>query len=113
MMIGAPGAGKGTQARFVSEALDIPHVSSGHVPYGFGIDTQGRIFVSEAEASGLSSYRLGSAGDLTTLSASISNGQAAACWAVVTGDGRFVYTANAMTGTAAPASPAATRPTWR
>jgi adenylate kinase len=29
LLIGAPGAGKGTQARFVSEALGIPHVATG------------------------------------------------------------------------------------
>lgn len=29
LIVGAPGAGKGTQARFVSEALGIPHVSTG------------------------------------------------------------------------------------
>lgn len=29
LLIGAPGAGKGTQARFVREALGIPHVSTG------------------------------------------------------------------------------------
>lgn len=29
LLIGAPGAGKGTQARYVREALGIPHVASG------------------------------------------------------------------------------------
>lgn len=29
LLIGAPGAGKGTQARFICEALDIPHVATG------------------------------------------------------------------------------------
>ena len=29
LLFGAPGAGKGTQARFLAEALDVPHVSSG------------------------------------------------------------------------------------
>jgi adenylate kinase len=29
LLIGAPGAGKGTQARFVREALGIPHVATG------------------------------------------------------------------------------------
>ena len=29
LIVGAPGAGKGTQARFVSEALGVPHVASG------------------------------------------------------------------------------------
>ena len=29
VLLGAPGAGKGTQARFLSEALGIPHIASG------------------------------------------------------------------------------------
>ncbi len=29
LLIGAPGAGKGTQARFLAESLDVPHVASG------------------------------------------------------------------------------------
>jgi adenylate kinase len=29
LLIGAPGAGKGTQARYVSEALGIPHIATG------------------------------------------------------------------------------------
>jgi adenylate kinase len=29
LLLGAPGAGKGTQARFLSEALGVPHVASG------------------------------------------------------------------------------------
>ncbi len=31
VMLGAPGAGKGTQARMLSEALGIPQVSSGDI----------------------------------------------------------------------------------
>ena len=31
VMLGAPGAGKGTQARMLSEALHIPQVSSGDI----------------------------------------------------------------------------------
>ncbi|MBV9134651.1 MAG: nucleoside monophosphate kinase, partial [Chloroflexi bacterium] len=29
LLLGAPGAGKGTQARFLAEALGVPHVASG------------------------------------------------------------------------------------
>ena len=31
IMLGAPGAGKGTQARMLSEALGLPQVSSGDI----------------------------------------------------------------------------------
>src|SRR5437016_3410650 len=29
LLLGAPGAGKGTQARFLADVLGVPHVSSG------------------------------------------------------------------------------------
>ena len=29
LLLGAPGAGKGTQARFLTRILDLPHVASG------------------------------------------------------------------------------------
>jgi adenylate kinase len=31
VLMGPPGAGKGTQAKFVSEALNIPHISTGEI----------------------------------------------------------------------------------
>ncbi|MBV9578304.1 MAG: adenylate kinase [Chloroflexi bacterium] len=31
LLLGAPGAGKGTQARFLAETLDVPHVASGEL----------------------------------------------------------------------------------
>jgi 6-phosphogluconolactonase (cycloisomerase 2 family) len=73
--------------------------SAGAVPFGFAVDGRGRLFVSEASASSLSSYDVNRAGDLTRISAAVANGQRAACWAVVTENGRFVYTANAGNGT--------------
>jgi 6-phosphogluconolactonase (cycloisomerase 2 family) len=72
--------------------------SAGVTPFGFAIDRRGRLLVSEAGASSLSSYRL----DGTTpvvVSAAVVNGQAAACWAAVTPNGRYAYTGNAGTGT--------------
>jgi 6-phosphogluconolactonase (cycloisomerase 2 family) len=77
----------------------IVHASAGRTPFGFAVDHRGRAFVSEATDSSLSSYDIDRAGELTTLSAAVANGQAAACWAVVTENGRFVYTANAANGT--------------
>jgi 6-phosphogluconolactonase len=77
----------------------MAHPSAGQTPFGFAVDSRGRLFVSEAGPSALSAYAAGADGALTTLTASAVNGQAAACWAVVTEDGRFVYTSNAGTGT--------------
>lgn len=72
--------------------------SEGATPFGFAFDPAGRLIVSEAfggapDASAMSSYRVGH-GVLTTISASVPTGQTAACWVVVTPDGRFAYTTN-------------------
>ncbi len=69
--------------------------SSGAVPFGFQFGPDGRLYVSEAPASGASSYDVDAAGGLSVISGSVPNGQVAACWLVVTSDGRFAYTANA------------------
>ena len=71
------------------------HDSSGPVPFGFGFGPDGRLYVSEAPVSAASSYDVGTGGSLDVISASIPNGQTAACWLVGTSDGRFAYTANA------------------
>jgi 6-phosphogluconolactonase len=71
--------------------------SSGATPFGFQFGHDGRLYVSEAPGSAASSYDVDGAGTITPISASVPNGQAAACWLVVTSDGRFAYTANAGT----------------
>jgi 6-phosphogluconolactonase (cycloisomerase 2 family) len=69
--------------------------SAGAVPFGFDFGTDGRLYVSEAPGSAASSYDVDADGGLTTISASVANGQIAACWLAVTSDARFAYTANA------------------
>ena len=69
--------------------------SSGAVPFGFAISSQGTIVVSEAGASSVSSYRLEFGGALRTVTASLLVGQGAACWVAVSPSGRFAYTGNA------------------
>jgi 6-phosphogluconolactonase len=71
--------------------------SSGATPFGFEFGPDGRLYVSEAPASAASSYTVSSGGVLKTITPSLSNGQGAACWLIVTSDGRFAYTANAAT----------------
>ena len=73
--------------------------SAGAAPYGFAFDGRGRLFVSEAAASALSSYAVGPFGELTTLSASVVNGQLAACWVALTPNGREAYTIDAHSST--------------
>lgn len=69
--------------------------SSGATPFGFQFGPDGRLYVSEAPRSAASSYDVDDAGNISPISASVPNNQAAACWLVVTSDGRFAYTANA------------------
>ena len=72
----------------------VAHHSSGSTPYGFAFDRRGHAIVSEADASAVSSYAV-HANQLRTISASVRDNQAAACWLVVTRDSRFAYTVNA------------------
>jgi 6-phosphogluconolactonase len=69
--------------------------SAGATPYGFAFDGAGHAFVSEAEGSALSSYTVSPAGVPNVISASVGNGQLAACWVALTPDGRTAFTVDA------------------
>jgi 6-phosphogluconolactonase len=69
--------------------------SSGAVPFGFGITSDGDVVVSEAGASTVSSYRLEAGGALATVTPSLAVGQGAACWLAVSPHGGYAYTGNA------------------
>ena len=73
--------------------------SAGTTPFGFAFDRRNRLLVSEAAASSLSSYRFDDRAPTgpILISAAVPNGQAAACWAAATPNGRSVYTGNAGT----------------
>lgn len=77
--------------------------SSGATPFGFGV-ANGLVVVSEAfggatDASALSSYEVGRNGALHLISGSVGTTETAACWVVLTEDGRFAYTTNAGSNT--------------
>lgn len=75
------------------------HPSAGPTPFGFALDKQNTLFVSEAgPGGGASSYRVGADGSLAPVSSMLMTGQRAACWAVVTKNGRYGYVTNAGTG---------------
>jgi 6-phosphogluconolactonase (cycloisomerase 2 family) len=75
------------------------HPSAGPTPFGFAVDKRNTLFVSEAGAGGgASSYRVGADGSLARVSSMVMTGQRAACWAVVTRNGRYGYVTNAGTG---------------
>jgi len=83
----------------------ISNTSNGATPFGFAWGRGSALVVSEAGGgpngtSAASSYRISTpSGDLVTVSASVGDTQMAACWAVATNDGRFVYLSNSADGT--------------
>jgi len=86
-------------ANGIAGPADI-HMSAGVTPFGFAIGKRDQVLVSEAaggaeDQSSLSSYSLGKDGTLTLVSGGVPTTETAACWAVVSNDGRYVYTTNA------------------
>jgi len=88
-----------TLASWTLTTAPAEFASSGATPFGFDIDQWDRVFVAEAGPSALSSYQLTAAAQLNVITASRANGQGAACWAIVTPNGKWAYTANAAPGT--------------
>ncbi len=77
--------------------------SVGATPFGFAFDKRGRLIVSEAfggapDASAVSSYRPSNNGTLNVVSGSVGTTETAACWVVVTENGRYAYAANTGSG---------------
>ena len=77
--------------------------SAGPTPFGFAFGKRDQLFVSEAfggaeNASATSSYDIDRNGVLTAISPSVGTNQTAACWVVVTPNGRFAYVTNTGSG---------------
>ena len=77
--------------------------STGKTPYGFSFGPADTLFVSEAfggiaNASAVSSYKIGRDLSLFTVSQSVPTFQTAACWSATSPDGRFVYVSNTGSG---------------
>jgi 6-phosphogluconolactonase len=73
--------------------------SANPTPFGFDAGHNGNIFVSEAVggapgASTLSSYRVYNNGVITLTDGPVGAGQSAACWVVITGNGKYAFTTN-------------------
>ena len=73
--------------------------SAGITPFGFAFARNATLVVSEAfggavDGSAASSYQLQRDGALSVVSASVPTGQTAACWVVVSKDGKYAYTTN-------------------
>lgn len=81
----------------------VENFSEGATPFGFAFGKRDQLFVSEAaggaaDASSMSSYVLEGDGTLQVVNSEVPTTETAACWVVVTNDGRFAYTTNAGSG---------------
>lgn len=68
-------------------------------PFGFAPGRFGNIYVSEAvggapNASNVSSYHISYNGSISLSEGPVATGQSAACWVVLTENGRYIYTTN-------------------
>lgn len=84
------------ESGLVTDPREIP--SSGPTPYGFAFGVGGSLVVTEAFGAQIgkaaaSSYVLDGA-VATAVSRSVGNGRSEICWAVASGDGRYVFTTN-------------------
>ena len=78
----------------------IVNASAGATPFGFAFDRYGHAIVSEAnggaaDASSLSSYRVNDNGSLSVLASAVPTTETAACWVVMSANGRTAFTTNA------------------
>ena len=83
-------------ARGIAQAPTVTP-SNGTTPYGFAFSHRGALLVSDAASGALSSYSVASNGQLTVVSGSVPDGQAAPCWVAVAGS--YAFTSNAHGGT--------------
>lgn len=80
----------------------VTNPSNGATPFGFAFGRRGTLIVSNAaggaaDASSLSSYRVGADGVLQPLDGPVATTETAACWVVTAG--RFAFTTNTGSGT--------------
>lgn len=73
--------------------------SANPTPFGFAVGRNGNIFVSEAAggapgASALSSYHINNDGTIALVDGPVGAGQTAACWVVLTNNGKYAYATN-------------------
>ena len=69
------------------------NASGGPTPFGFAINRRGHLIVTEIGGA-LSSYAASEDGALTVVSESVPDFQTAACWVVITKNGRHAFVSN-------------------
>jgi len=73
--------------------LPVVTPSNGSTPYGFAFSQGGTLIVSDAAIGALSSYSVARNGEISVVSGSVPDGQAAPCWVAVSGS--YAFTTNA------------------
>jgi 6-phosphogluconolactonase len=78
--------------------------SANATPFGFAVGMDGMLYVSEAAggapgASTVSSYHVATNGVISLIEGPVSAGQTAACWVVLTNNGKYVYATNTGSNT--------------
>jgi 6-phosphogluconolactonase len=79
-------------------------ISANPTPFGFAVGKSGNIYVSEAVggapgASTVSSYHVDYDGSIALVDGPVGAGETAACWVVLTVDGKFGYATNTASNT--------------
>jgi 6-phosphogluconolactonase (cycloisomerase 2 family) len=74
------------------------YTSAGITPYGFAFDKKARVYITDANVSGLSSYSI-PGGVMTPISGFVADGGGAACWVQINAAGTFAYVINNVNGT--------------
>jgi 6-phosphogluconolactonase len=82
----------------------ISNPSNANTPFGFAFDRRGNLLVSEAAGgppniSSISSYDLLPNSKLKSITASAKTNQLAACWVIVSKNGKYAYVSNTASGT--------------
>lgn len=80
----------------------VTHPSAGVTPFGFAFGRRDHLIVSEAfggtaGASAMSSYKVDNV-ELEVISPSVATTQTAACWVVISKNGKYAYTTNTGSG---------------
>lgn len=80
----------------------VTHPSAGVTPFGFAFGRRDHLIVSEAfggaaGASAMSSYKVDN-DELEVISPSVATTQTAACWVVISKNGKYAYTTNTGSG---------------
>jgi 6-phosphogluconolactonase len=87
----------------VPGAMHVVNAAS-PTPFGFAAGKNGMLYVSEAAggapaASAVSSYHVSADGSISHVGGPVFANQTAACWVVVTNNGKYVYATNTGSGT--------------